>query len=186
MKEPNQRTILFGEYDYSKPYYPKDLTGKEILLYNYILALKQGWEELNHKKMTYMYLSYAHFNKFNKMDKRTYSKAFHGLVQKLYLVQEDDGEYTFYPTKFNGLPDIVEVAKGFIMRNYGHPYDEYAPNNFDGGFRNSRDKKEFKNSWPVAGDESELDIWPDIPEELKTDKDLCPESCVSHEKDIPF
>ena len=61
MKQNNQRTILFSKYDYTKPYYPNDLTGKEVLLYNYILGLKKGFEELHHCKMTYMYLSYSHF-----------------------------------------------------------------------------------------------------------------------------
>lgn len=49
-------------------------------------------------------------------------------------------------------------------------------------------RKQFKGAWELAGDESELDIWPEIPEEYKDldKKDLCPESCVSHDEDIPF
>ena len=119
MKQNNQRTILFSKYDYTKPYYPNDLTGKEILLYNYILGLKKGFEELHHCKMTYMYLPYSHFNSIHKMDWRTYDKAFHGLVRKLYLVQEDDGEYTFFPAKFNDYPSDVDIAKAFIMKILG-------------------------------------------------------------------
>lgn len=178
MKQNNQRTILFGKYDYSKPYYPNDLTGKELLLYNYILGLKKGFEELHHCKMTYMYLSYSHFNSIHKMNWRTYDKAFHGLVQKLYLVQEDDGEYTFFPAKFNDYPSEVDIAKAFIMKNYGHPFENSVSNTFDGGYRANKKRKEFKDTWELAGDESELDIWPEIPEEYKDldKKDLCPES----------
>lgn len=188
MKQNNQRTILFGKYDYSKPYYPNDLTGKELLLYNYILGLKKGFEELHHCKMTYMYLSYSHFNSIHKMNWRTYDKAFHGLVQKLYLVQEDDGEYTFFPAKFNDYPNDVDIAKAFIMKNYGHPFENSMSNTFDGGYRANKKRKEFKDTWELACDESELDIWPEIPEEYKDldKKDLCPESCVSHDEDIPF
>ena len=78
MKQNNQRTILFGKYDYTKPYYPNDLTGKELLLYNYILGLKKGFEELHHCKMTYMYLSYSHFNSIHKIN--TY-KSFYNDVK---------------------------------------------------------------------------------------------------------
>lgn len=188
MKQNNQRTILFSKYDYTKPYYPNDLTGKEVLLYNYILGLKKGFEELHHCKMTYMYLSYSHFNSIHKMDWRTYDKAFHGLVQKLYLVKEEGGEYTFFPAKFNDYPSDVNIAKAFIMQNFGHSYEGNSLDTFDGGFRNSRDRKQFKDTWELAGDELELDIWPEVPEEYKDldKKDLCPESCVSHDEDIPF
>ena len=74
------------------------------------------------------------------------------------------------------------------MKNYGHPFENSTSNTLDGGYRVNKKRKEFKDTWELAGDESELDIWPEVPEEYKDldKKDLCPESCVSHDKDIPF
>ena len=104
------------------------------------------------------------------------------------LVKEESGEYTFFPAKFNDYPSEVDIAKAFIMQNFGHPYEGNSLDTFDGGYRANKKRKEFKDTWELAGDESELDIWPEIPEEYKDldKKDLCPESCVSHDEDIPF